>query len=55
MFAWQLVVIHVERLNGTFYFKLQHANKFMRLAMQEIGCQIAIRKSLCLNAAVFST
>ncbi|MFK3668520.1 hypothetical protein ACI2JN_25185, partial [Ochrobactrum teleogrylli] len=40
---------------GTFYFKLQHANEFMRLAMEEIGCRIAIHRSLCVNVAVFSS
>lgn len=39
---------------GTFYFKLQHANEFMWLAMEEIGCRIAIRRSLCPNVAAFS-
>jgi len=36
---------------GTFYFKVQHANEFTRLAMEEIGCQIAILKSLWRNVA----
>ncbi len=36
---------------GTFYFKLQHANKFMWLAMEEIGCRIATHRSLWRNVA----
>ncbi len=37
---------------GTFYFKLQHANEFMWLAMEEIGCQIAIHRSLAGTSSV---
>jgi hypothetical protein len=36
---------------GTFYFKLQHANEFMWLAMEEIGCRIATHRSLWRNVA----
>jgi hypothetical protein len=36
---------------GRFYFKLQHANEFMWLAMEEIGCRIATHRSLWRNVA----